>query len=163
MTARVSAVPLDDRSWRGWWYAFLPVPHCWAWALRSVGWSFYRGIQVWGNGWPTMWGFPILAYVWWIAIASGGTFVSAFFFLVRVEWRTSINRLAETMTLFAAVCAGIYPILHLGPAVVRLLAVSLSQHNDALAAMEVAVTVGFHGVADLRRGISTVLVPWRNA
>ena len=61
-----------------------------------------------------MWGFPILAYVWWIAIASGGTFVSAFFFLVRVEWRTSINRIAETMTLFAAVCAGIYPILHLG-------------------------------------------------
>ena len=61
-----------------------------------------------------MWGFPILAYVWWIAIASGGTFVSAFFFLVRAEWRTSINRMAETMTLFAIVCAGIYPILHLG-------------------------------------------------
>ena len=63
---------------------------------------------------PVMWGFPILAYVWWIAMASGGTFVSAFFFLVRVEWRTSINRMAETMTLFAAAAAGVYPILHLG-------------------------------------------------
>ena len=69
---------------------------------------------MWGNDWPVMWGFPILAYVWWIAIASGGTFVSAFFFLVRVQWRTSVNRLAETMTLFAAAAAGVYPILHLG-------------------------------------------------
>ena len=82
--------------------------------MVGVGWAFYRGIRVWGNDWPVMWGFPILAYVWWIAIASGGTFVSAFFFLVRAEWRTSINRMAETMTLFAVVCAGIYPILHLG-------------------------------------------------
>ena len=114
MTARVSAVPLAPRSWRWWWMALLPSAGLLALGAGSVGWSFYRGIVVWGNDWPVMWGFPILAYVWWIAIASGGTFVSAFFFLVRVEWRTSINRLAETMTLCAAACAGIYPILHLG-------------------------------------------------
>lgn len=114
MTARVSAVPLDRRSWRWWWMALACSATLLAAGVGAVGWSFYIGIQVWGNSWPVMWGFPILAYVWWIAIASGGTFVSAFFFLVRVEWRTSINRLAETMTLCAAACAGVYPILHLG-------------------------------------------------
>jgi molybdopterin-containing oxidoreductase family membrane subunit len=114
MTDRVSGVPLRSTGWRWWWMALVPSACLLAVGALAVGWSFYRGIRVWGNDWPVMWGFPILAYVWWIAIASGGTFVSAFFFLVRVEWRTSINRIAETMTLFAAVCAGIYPILHLG-------------------------------------------------
>ncbi len=114
MTERVSGVPLRDGGWRWWWIALAASSSLLGLGVVGVGWAFYGGIRVWGNDWPVMWGFPILAYVWWIAIASGGTFVSAFFFLVRVEWRTSINRMAETMTLFAVVCAGIYPILHLG-------------------------------------------------
>jgi molybdopterin-containing oxidoreductase family membrane subunit len=115
MTRQVSGVALDrERSWRWWWLAFVPAAALLGLGVLGVGWAFYRGIRAWGNDWPVMWGFPILAYVWWIAIASGGTFVSAFFFLVRVEWRTSINRIAETMTLCAAACAGVYPILHLG-------------------------------------------------
>ncbi len=114
MTRRVSAVPSDDRSWRWWWIAIALSAGMLAFGLFGIGWAFFYGIMVWGNDWPVMWGFPILAYVWWIAIASGGTFVSAFFFLVHVQWRTSINRMAETMTLCAAACAGIYPILHLG-------------------------------------------------
>jgi Ni/Fe-hydrogenase subunit HybB-like protein len=61
-----------------------------------------------------MWGFALIGYVWWIAIASGGTFISSLFYLTQVEWRTSLNRLAETMTVFAAACAAVYPILHLG-------------------------------------------------
>ena len=114
MTDRVSGVPLRESGWRWWWIALAPASLLLCIGVAGVGWAFYSGIRVWGNDWPVMWGFPILAYVWWIAIASGGTFVSAFFFLVRVEWRTSINRIAETMTLCAAICAGIYPILHLG-------------------------------------------------
>jgi Ni/Fe-hydrogenase subunit HybB-like protein len=114
MTDRVSAVPLDGRSWRWWWISLALSTTLLVVGICGILWSFYIGIAAWGNDWPVMWGFPILAYVWWIAIASGGTFVSAFFFLVRVEWRTSINRLAETMTLCAAACAGVYPILHLG-------------------------------------------------
>jgi Ni/Fe-hydrogenase subunit HybB-like protein len=114
MTSRVSAVPLDDRSWRWWWMALLPSAGLLALGVVGIAWAFIRGIRVWGNDWPVMWGFPILAYVWWIAIASGGTFVSAFFFLTGSSWRTSINRLAETMTLFAAAAAGVYPLLHLG-------------------------------------------------
>ncbi len=114
MTNRVSVVPFRTEGWRWWWMAFVPSVGLLSLGLLGVSWAFLRGIRVWGNDWPVMWGFPILAYVWWIAIASGGTFVSAFFFLVRVEWRTSVNRLAETMTLFAAAAAGVYPILHLG-------------------------------------------------
>jgi len=115
MTRRVSDVPLDPRRSWVWWWVTLAISTSML-GLGTIGilWAFYVGIRAWGNSWPVMWGFPILAYVWWIAIASGGTFISAFFFLVRVEWRTSINRMAETMTLFAAACAGIYPILHLG-------------------------------------------------
>ncbi|WP_428486438.1 NrfD/PsrC family molybdoenzyme membrane anchor subunit [Rhodopila sp.] len=113
MTNRVSVVPFRG-DWAWWWWAFVPSALLLGLGILGVGWAFLRGIRVWGNDWPVMWGFPILAYVWWIAIASGGTFVSAFFFLVRVQWRTSINRMAETMTLCAAACAGVYPILHLG-------------------------------------------------
>ncbi len=114
MTNTVSVVPLRRGGWTWWWVALAPSVGLLGLGVVSVGWSFYVGIRAWGNDWPVMWGFPILAYVWWIAIASGGTFVSAFFFLVRVEWRTSINRIAETMTLCGAACAGVYPILHLG-------------------------------------------------
>ena len=80
----------------------------------SLAWLFARGIAVFGNDWPVMWGFPILLYVWWIALASGGTFVSALFFLTNSEWRTSTNRIAECMMVCAAAPAGIYPIIHLG-------------------------------------------------
>ncbi len=82
--------------------------------IGATAWLFYAGVGIWGIDWPVAWGFAIINYVWWIAIASGGTFISALFFLTRVEWRSSINRLAETMTLFAAACAAIYPFLHLG-------------------------------------------------
>ena len=76
--------------------------------------SSMRASAFGASDWPVMWGFAILSYVWWIAIASGGTIISALFFLVRAEWRDSINRIAESMMLFGAAAAGIYPILHLG-------------------------------------------------
>jgi molybdopterin-containing oxidoreductase family membrane subunit len=68
----------------------------------AIFWVFYKGVGIWGIDWPVAWGFAIINYVWWIAIASGGTFISALFYLLRVEWRTSLNRIAETMTVFAA-------------------------------------------------------------
>jgi Ni/Fe-hydrogenase subunit HybB-like protein len=114
MTEQVCAVPLGQKRYGWWWIALVPSAMLLGLMGLSVLWLFYSGVGIWGNDWPNVWGFPIFAYVWWIGIASGGTFISAFFFLVRVEWRTSINRIAETMTLFTAACAGIYPILHLG-------------------------------------------------
>jgi molybdopterin-containing oxidoreductase family membrane subunit len=72
------------------------------------------GIGLWGVNVPVAWGFAITNFVWWIGIGHAGTFISAFLLLLRQEWRTSINRFAEAMTLFAVACAGVYPLLHLG-------------------------------------------------
>jgi hypothetical protein len=99
MTEQVCAVALGERRYLWWWIALIPSVALLGLMVISVFWLFYQGVQVWGNNWPNVWGFPILCYVWWIGIASGGTFISAFFFLTRSEWRTSINRTAETMTL----------------------------------------------------------------
>jgi len=72
------------------------------------------GIGVWGNNIPVAWAFGIINFVWWIGIGHAGTLISAILLLFQQKWRTSINRFAEAMTLFAVVCAGMYPILHLG-------------------------------------------------
>ncbi|HMP72290.1 MAG TPA: polysulfide reductase NrfD [Kiritimatiellia bacterium] len=73
-----------------------------------------EGTGVWGINQPVAWGFAIINFVWWIGIGHAGTLISAILLLLRQEWRTSINRFAETMTIFAVVCAGMFPLLHLG-------------------------------------------------
>jgi molybdopterin-containing oxidoreductase family membrane subunit len=75
---------------------------------------FFTGIGVWGPNNPVGWGFDIINFVWWIGIGHAGTLISAILLLLRQEWRTSINRFAEAMTLFAVACAGMYPLLHTG-------------------------------------------------
>ncbi|MFL5785861.1 MAG: NrfD/PsrC family molybdoenzyme membrane anchor subunit [Bacteriovoracaceae bacterium] len=72
------------------------------------------GIGVWGVNIPVAWGFAIINFVWWVGIGHAGTFISAILLLMRQDWRNSINRLAESMTLFAVACAGLFPLLHLG-------------------------------------------------
>ena len=75
---------------------------------------FARGVGIWGVNVPVAWGFAIVNFVWWIGIGHAGTFISAMLLLMRQDWRTSINRFAEAMTLFAVACAGMFPLLHLG-------------------------------------------------
>ncbi len=75
---------------------------------------FFVGIGIWGVNIPVAWGFAIANFVWWIGIGHAGTFISAILLLLRQKWRTSINRFAEAMTLFAAGIAGLFPILHMG-------------------------------------------------
>ena len=82
--------------------------------LYSVLVLFAKGIGVWGINVPVAWGFDIINFVWWIGIGHAGTLISAILLLLRQSWRTSINRFAEAMTLFAVAQAGLYPILHLG-------------------------------------------------
>jgi len=82
--------------------------------LASVTWLFAKGVGVWGVNWPVGWGFAIINFVWWIGIGHAGTLISAILLLFRQGWRTSINRFAEAMTLFAVACAGMFPVLHLG-------------------------------------------------
>jgi molybdopterin-containing oxidoreductase family membrane subunit len=97
-----------------WWSAFL---FTFAGVLAFFGataWLFAKGVGIWGVDIPVAWGFAIGNFVWWIGIGHAGTFISAILLLLRQKWRTSINRFAEAMTLFAAGIAGIFPILHLG-------------------------------------------------
>jgi Ni/Fe-hydrogenase subunit HybB-like protein len=114
MTDQICAIALRERAFL-WLIVAMSVALLLTGVLvAAILWLFYSGIGIWGVDWPVVWGFAIINYVWWIAIASGGTFISALFYLTKVEWRTSLNRIAETMTVFAAACAGVYPILHLG-------------------------------------------------
>ena len=82
--------------------------------LFAIAKLFIVGTGIWGINIPVAWGFAIVNFVWWIGIGHAGTFISAILLLLRQYWRTSINRFAEAMTLFAVACAGLYPILHLG-------------------------------------------------
>ena len=72
------------------------------------------GVGIWGINIPVGWGFAIVNFVWWIGIGHAGTLISAILLLLQQKWRTSINRFAEAMTLFAVACAGLFPLLHMG-------------------------------------------------
>ncbi len=82
--------------------------------LFTTVYLLINGIGIWGNNQPVGWAFPIINFVWWIGIGHAGTLISAILLLLNQKWRTSINRFAEAMTLFAVACAGMYPLLHTG-------------------------------------------------
>ena len=79
-----------------------------------IGYLISTGVGVWGLNHPIAWGWAIVNFVWWIGIGHAGTLISAILFLLRQKWRTSINRAAEAMTIFAVMCAGIFPMIHVG-------------------------------------------------
>ena len=99
-----------------WWVMFVPS----VLALGMLGfmltYQISTGVGVWGNMHPVMWAWDIVNFVWWIGIGHAGTLISAILFLLRQRWRTAVNRAAEAMTIFAVMCAGIYPALHVGRA-----------------------------------------------
>ena len=82
--------------------------------LYTVAYLVLTGIGIWGNNIPVGWAFDIINFVWWIGIGHAGTLISAILLLLKQSWRTSINRFAEAMTLFAVACAGMFPLLHTG-------------------------------------------------
>jgi molybdopterin-containing oxidoreductase family membrane subunit len=114
ITEKISSIVLTRRTGMGWvigfGIAFLLVMLF----LAAVTYLFVKGIGVWGVNVPVAWGFAIVNFVWWIGIGHAGTLISAILLLLHQKWRTSINRFAEAMTLFAVACAGVYPLLHLG-------------------------------------------------
>ncbi|HEX4112913.1 MAG TPA: NrfD/PsrC family molybdoenzyme membrane anchor subunit [Stellaceae bacterium] len=100
---------------RPWWWGGFAVTIAGACVFfLAIEYLFVAGIGIWGVDIPVAWGFAIANYVWWIGIASGGTIISALFYLTGSAWRSAVNRIAESMTLFAAAAAGVMPILHLG-------------------------------------------------
>ena len=81
-----------------------------------IGYLIFTGVGVWGNNNPVAWGYPIVNFVFWVGIGHAGTLISAILFLFRQKWRTAINRFAEAMTIFAVICAGTFPGIHIGRA-----------------------------------------------
>ena len=82
--------------------------------LIAIAYLFSEGIGIWGLNNPVGWGWAIVNFVWWVGIGHAGTLISAILFLFRQHWRTAINRFAEAMTIFAVMCAGIFPLIHVG-------------------------------------------------
>ncbi len=107
--------PTEARNTPRWWYiAFiigLGMVGIGAWALTI---SFERGVGMWGLNNNVGWGFQIINFVWWIGIGHAGTAFSIFLLILRQRWRTSLNRGSEAMTVFAVLCAGLFPLIHLG-------------------------------------------------
>jgi Ni/Fe-hydrogenase subunit HybB-like protein len=116
ITQHVSEIPLTrvKNTPRGWWIGFFLAFMGTMLFLYSTTYLLIYGVGIWGINIPVGWAFAIVNFVWWIGIGHAGTLISAILLLFRQEWRTSINRFAEAMTLFAVANAGIYPILHLG-------------------------------------------------
>jgi Ni/Fe-hydrogenase subunit HybB-like protein len=98
----------------GWWLVFGLALMFLGVLGVSVGYLFWNGIGSWGNNSPIAWAWDITNFVWWIGIGHAGTLISAVLFLFRQKWRTSVNRFAEAMTIFAVICALLYPTIHVG-------------------------------------------------
>ncbi|HTL47717.1 MAG TPA: NrfD/PsrC family molybdoenzyme membrane anchor subunit [Verrucomicrobiae bacterium] len=114
VTDKISSIVLDGKIHPGWLlglgisFSVLMV------LMTALTWLVIRGVGIWGINIPVGWGFAIINFVWWIGIGHAGTLISAILLLLRQEWRTSINRFAEAMTLFAVSCAGVFPLIHVG-------------------------------------------------
>ena len=108
------ARPLERPPTLGWWLCFLPSVAALGLLGVAIGWLFFEGVGVWGLNNPVGWAFDITNFVFWVGIGHAGTLISAILFLFRQKWRTSINRSAEAMTIFAVMCALIFPGIHVG-------------------------------------------------
>lgn len=106
--------PLESGVGRLWWAAFLGALGLLGVGAAAVAYTLLKGIGTWGLNRTVGWAFDITNFVFWIGIGHAGTLISAILFLFRQKWRTSVNRSAEAMTLFAVMCAGIFPLIHMG-------------------------------------------------
>jgi molybdopterin-containing oxidoreductase family membrane subunit len=114
VTDKISEVVLTKKTPLGWVFGFAIGFAALQLLMVSVTYLFIKGTYIWGLNIPVGWGLDIINFVWWIGIGHAGTLISAILLLFRQTWRTSINRFAEAMTLFAVACAGMYPVIHTG-------------------------------------------------
>ena len=113
LDATISA-PLDQFPSRTWWIIFSIALSFLSIGVFCIGMTLYKGLGLWGVNQPVSWGFDIVNFVFWVGIGHAGTLISAILFLLRQRWRTGIARFAEAMTIFAVMCAGLFPLLHTG-------------------------------------------------
>ncbi len=114
VTEEITRIVLTkDTPWF-WYFGFTIAGGLATMLLVAMAWLFLKGVGIWGITIPGAWGFAIVNFVWWIGIGHAGTLISAILLLFKQGWRNSINRFAEAMTLFAVVCAGMFPVIHVG-------------------------------------------------
>jgi molybdopterin-containing oxidoreductase family membrane subunit len=114
VTETVAQIPLSKRTPLGWVFGFLIGFALLNGLVMALGWLVIKGVGIWGTNIPVGWAFPIVNFVWWIGIGHAGTLISAILLLFKQQWRMSISRMAEAMTIFAVMCAAIFPIFHTG-------------------------------------------------
>jgi Ni/Fe-hydrogenase subunit HybB-like protein len=114
VTDQIAAVVMTKHTPLFWFTAFALGFMLLQGLLLSAVLLFWKGVGIWGIRMPVMWGWAITNFVWWIGIGHAGTLISAILLLLNQSWRNSINRFAEAMTLFAVMCAGMFPLLHMG-------------------------------------------------
>lgn len=114
ITDKVSAIVLTRKTPKGWFIGFTIAFAVAMLLFVALAYLFVKGVGIWGINNPVGWGFAIINLVWWIGIGHAGTLISAILLLFRQAWRTSINRFAEAMTLFAMACASVFPLIHVG-------------------------------------------------
>jgi Ni/Fe-hydrogenase subunit HybB-like protein len=114
VTEKIGDIVLKQPFGLGWYAGFTLAFTLLMVLTIAVAWLVAKGVGIWGINVPIGWGFAIVNFVWWIGIGHAGTLISAILFLLNQQWRTSINRFAEAMTLFAVACAGIFPLIHTG-------------------------------------------------
>ncbi len=114
VTEAVAQIPLAKRTPLGWVFGFLIGLSLLMGLQMALGKLVFTGIGIWGNNVPVGWAFDIINFVWWIGIGHAGTLISAILLLFKQQWRMSISRFAEAMTIFAVACAAIFPLFHTG-------------------------------------------------
>lgn len=114
LSLKLARLPLKNKTPLAWWI-------CFALALTFLGvfgisltYLLIEGPGIWGNNRPVYWAYDLTNFIWWIGLGHAGTFLSAVFILLEKNWRVSVSRLAEGMTIFAVMCAGLFPLIHLG-------------------------------------------------
>jgi molybdopterin-containing oxidoreductase family membrane subunit len=114
ITEKVARIVLTPHTPMGWFALFTFAGGGATVLLVAVTWLFLKGVGIWAIAQPVSWGFAIINFVWWIGIGHAGTLISAILLLFKQTWRNAISRFAEAMTIFAVVCAGMFPLIHVG-------------------------------------------------
>jgi Ni/Fe-hydrogenase subunit HybB-like protein len=111
---KIGGIVLKRKTTIGWIFGFLIALGVLQLLMGAATWLLIKGVGIWGINIPVGWGFAIINFVWWIGIGHAGTLISAILLLLNQSWRNAINRFAEAMTIFAVMCAGMFPVLHTG-------------------------------------------------
>src|ERR1700729_3457042 len=114
VTQKIAGIVLTSNTPLGWFFGLIVASGVATLLVIALTWLFLKGVGIWGVTMPGAWGFAIINFVWWIGIGHAGTLISAILLLFKQTWRNSINRFAEAMTIFAVVCAGMFPLIHVG-------------------------------------------------